>query len=158
MLHRIFLNNNNNNNNFDHGTPIMKLSNWLVSMYGVVACIYEWLCGFLWSFKAFVDCGLISIDSLFLPLLPSLSFLFYFIHCFLILIFDHGMASPCMDSDAVNCCMRCFINCFVINSLTPLCFLFRILFVCLYYSSFSNILSVSDWSAVLIPKNHVSDC
>ena len=44
-------------------------------------------------------CGLISIDSSFLPLLPSSSFLFYFIHCFLILIFDHGNAS-------ISCCIK----------------------------------------------------
>ena len=124
----------------------MKLSDWLIVVYVCMVLLLASMNGCV----ALCDLSKrlwIDVDWFFiLPMLPSSSFLFHFIHCFLILIFDHGMASTCMNSDKVNCCMCCFIYCFVINSLTPLCFHFRIpFFVCFIPSFKKNLDRIGPW-------------
>ena len=161
----------------------------IVGTYDVVACIYGWLCGFLWCFRLCIHWYL--IDSSFWPTVGVVgAIVVILLYCFF-LIFNHGIASIwcCIYSDAelcicmwsksilhfsnavvvvvfyfilfhtlllinidirpwdgftlcgfrwVNCCMRCFIYCFVINSLTPLCFHF-LLFELSFFPFFTGL-------------------
>ena len=132
---------------------LMNLSDWLIVVYVCMVLLLASMNGCValcdLSKRLWIDVDWFFIFANAVVVVVFISF--HFIHCFLlILIFDHGMASPYMNSDKVNCCMRCFIYCFVINSLTPLCFHFLLF-------ELSFFLFVPDWHCSVVAAGTTSN-
>ena len=121
--------------------------------YGVITCIYKWLCGFLWSFQAFLDW--------FFTLVLSLSYnIINFSHFFL-LTFDHDNVLP---SDTVYILTRPSIALPFLLLLFCLLFCYKILIASLFpFSNLTCLLSsyspfLPDWRWFTLASSHPSHC
>jgi len=120
-------------------------SDWLLGIYGVVACIYEWLCGFL------------SFQSVFVDFHCCHCILFcYFILCFL--LFHNGYLQYDATVYSINSGAAVERRpypanyCFVYNSLTSsFLFLFLfILFLLFFYEFFYSFGFINPSSSLLV--------
>ena len=142
----------NDNIKSERGSTMVFPSDWFLGMYGVVACIYEWLCDFLSYRSVFVEfhcchCRwrhfILLLHSLFLIIWPWL----FPIWCYTLLILTWLMY------DCLILLSYSANYCFVCNSLTLL-FSFCLLYFSFslrYFFGFINPSSFSfdtDWSWV----------